>query len=96
MKDINDFVGRLIDDKGFDEQDPDVIAQMKSDLADRVENRINAMILSNLNPERYDDFEKVLNGGSEEEIQEFVKKEIPDIDEKVAAELLAFKSIYLG
>ena len=96
MKDINDFVSRLIDDKGFDEKDPDIIAQMKSDLADRVENRINAMILSNLNPLRYDDFEKVLNGGSEEEIQEFVKKEIPDIDEKVAAELLTFKNIYLG
>ncbi len=96
MKDIKDFVDKLIEDKGFDEKDPEVIAQMKSDLMDRVENRINAMILSNLNPDKLSDFEKVLGNGSEAEMQEFVKKEIPDIDEKVAAELLTFKNIYLG
>jgi len=96
MKDIKEFVDKLIEDKGFDEKDPDVIAQIKSDLVDRVENRVNAMILANMNPEKLSDFEKILDDGSEEEIQNFVKKEIPDIDEKVAVELLTFKNIYLG
>jgi hypothetical protein len=96
MKNLEEFVSKLIEDKGFNEQDPEVIAQMKTDLLDRVENRINAMIVSKLNPEKLPDFEKILEIGSENEIQEFVKKEIPDIDEKVATELLAFKNIYLG
>jgi hypothetical protein len=96
MKNLEEFVSKLIEDKGFNEQDPEVIAQMKTDLLDRVENRINAMIVSKLNPEKLPDFEKILEIESENEIQEFVKKEIPDIDEKVATELLAFKNIYLG
>lgn len=96
MKNIEEFVDKLIEDKGFNEQDPDIIAQMKSDLLDRVENRINAMIISKLNPEKLPDFEKVLDSDSKEEIQKFVKENIPDIEEKVAKELLDFKNIYLG
>ena len=63
---------------------------------DRVENRINAMIISELDSEKLPGFEKILENGSEEEIQKFVKDNIPDIDERVAAELLTFKNIYLG
>ena len=96
MKDLGEFVDRLINDKGFEEKDPEVIAQMKSELLERVENRINAMIISKMNPEKLDDFDKILDSGSEEEIQDFVRKEIPDIDENVAKELLDFKDIYLG
>jgi DNA-directed RNA polymerase subunit F len=96
MKTIEDFVDKLIQDKGFKEEDPDVIAQMKQDLLDRVENRINAMILSNIKPEKIEDFKKILDEGTEEQIQEFVKSDVPDIDEKVATELLTFKNIYLG
>lgn len=96
MNEINSFVDLLIEKKGFNETDPDVIAQIKSDLLDRVENRINAMIVSNLNGDKLSDFEKLLENGSEEEMQAFVKSDIPDIDEKVARELLTFKNIYLG
>lgn len=96
MKNIEEFVDRLIKDKGFNESDPDVVAQMRLDLLDRVENRINAMILSNIKTENIESFKKVLDEGSEEQIQEFVKKDVPDIDEKVAMELLTFKNIYLG
>jgi uncharacterized protein YfbU (UPF0304 family) len=54
------------------------------------------MIVSNLDSEKFPEFEKVLENGSEAEIQEFTKKNIPDIDEKVATELLNFKNMYLG
>jgi hypothetical protein len=96
MKNIEEFVEKLIKDKGFNEQDPEIIAQMKQDLLDRVENRINAMILSKINPKKLSEFKDMLENSSEEEIQGFVKNEIPDIDEKIATELLDFKNIYLG
>ena len=54
------------------------------------------MIVSELPPEKLADFEKLLDSGSGEDIQGFVKESVPDIDEKVAAELLNFKNIYLG
>lgn len=96
MKNIEEFVAKLIEDKGFDEKDPEILAQIKSDLIARVENRINAMILSELDQEKLPEFEKILENGSEEEIQKFVRSNIPDIDEKTATELLTFKNIYLG
>ncbi len=96
MKNVEEFVDKLVEDKGFNEQDPEVIEQIKNDLIDRVENRVNAMILSELKPEKITDFEKALDSGNDEEIQKFIKENIEDIDEKIARELLAFKSIYLG
>jgi len=96
MKDIEEFVNKLIEDKGFNEQDSDILAQIKSDLMNRVENRINAMIISTLNSEKLSQFEKVLDSDSKEEIQNFVKNNIPDINQKVASELLIFKNMYLG
>ena len=96
MQNIEEYVDRLVEDKGFKEQDPEIITQIKSDLLDRVENTINAMIVVNLDSEKLPLFEKVLENGSEEEIQNFVTSNVPDIDEKVAAELLNFKNIYLS
>ena len=40
--------------------------------------------------------EKVLDTKNESEIESFVKKHVSDIDERVAGELLAFRSTYLG
>ena len=96
MQNIEEYVDRLVEDRGFNEQNPEIIAQIKSDLLDRVENTINAMIVVNLNSEKLPLFEKILENGSDEEIQNFVKSNVPDIDEKVATELLNFKNIYLG
>ena len=87
MQTIEEYVNRLVEDRGFNEQDPEIIAQIKTDLLDRVENTINAMIIANLDSEKLPMFNKVLEDGSEEEIQNFVKSNIPKIDEKVAAEL---------
>src|SRR3989338_9806876 len=96
MKNIEEFVAKVVEDKGLGGEDPEILAQIKKDLMDRVENRINAMIVSELPPEKLADFEKLLDSGSGEDIQGFVKESVPDIDEKVAAELLNFKNIYLG
>lgn len=96
MENIEEFVAKLAEDKGLGGEDPEVLAQIKKDLMDRVENSINAMVVSELPPEKLVDFEKLLDSGSEGEIQGFVKECVPDIDEKVAAELLNFKNIYLG
>ena len=96
MQNLNDYVERLVAEKGFDEKDPEVIAQIKADLLERVENRIDGMIASSIDPEQYPEFEKILDTGSTEEIQAYIAKAVPDIEEKVANELLAFRSTYLS
>lgn len=96
MDNLEKFVDELVAQKGFNEKDPEVLEQIKLDLLDRVEDRINAMIMENLPTDKLDEFEKKLDSGSDEEIKAFVTKNIPDIKDRVAFELVSFKSMYLS
>ena len=93
---LEDFVDRLVTEKGMTNLDPEVLAQVKKDLLDRVEDRVNAVIIEKLPPESLEDFERLLDGGDEKEIQAFCQTQIPDLDQKIAAELLAFRQTYLN
>ncbi len=90
MKNLDEFISRLVEEKGFDTKEVEVIDQIKADLMSRVEDRINAMIISHLDVEVLPEFEAIIDGGDEAKVEAFVKNHIPDIDEKLAAELLAF------
>ncbi|MDQ5928404.1 MAG: hypothetical protein QG594_178 [Bacteroidota bacterium] len=96
MKNIEEFIDRIIAEKGFDVKDPEVLAQIKTDLTSRFEDRLNAMIISNLPGDKLEEFNTLLDTNNEEEVNTFLKNNIPEIEEKLAAEMLEFKSIYLG
>ena len=96
MNTIEDFADKLIQDKGLSGESPEIVAQIKSDLLERIENRVNAMILTSLDEQDHSAFDAVLDEGSEDAIQAFIKTKIPNIDEKVALELLTFKTLYLA
>ena len=93
---LEDFVDQLIAEKGLDSEDSEIKAQIKEDLLERIETRLNAFVLSNLQENDLEEFEKVLDEGSPEKTQEFIHAHITDFDEKAAAELLTFKAVYLG
>lgn len=93
---LEGFINELVEEKGFGTSDPAVLEQIRRDLLESVERRIDAMILANLLPEDLAAFEEVLDTGSEEGIQAFVKEKIPDLDQKVALELLNFRTSYIG
>jgi ATP phosphoribosyltransferase len=96
MNNIDDYINLIIKDKGLDSESPEVLAQIKSDLSESIENRINAMIITNIPEDKLEDFEKALDSNDQEKIQAYIKKEIPDIDQKVALELAQFRAFYLG
>lgn len=96
MKNIEEFIDRIVAEKGFDHKDPEVLAQIKADLMSRLEDRINAMILSNLPGDKLEEFDKLLDTNDEIATNEFLKNNIPDAEEKLATVMLEFKSIYLG
>jgi len=96
MDNLEDFVDKLIEEKGFGEKDPEVLEQIKLDLIDRVEDRINAMVMERLPVDALEEFETKLDSGSPEEIQKFILAYIPDIKDRTAFELMSFKSMYLS
>ncbi|MDB5189827.1 MAG: hypothetical protein JWN49_153 [Parcubacteria group bacterium] len=91
---LEQFVDQLIAERGIDSEDPEVRAQVKADLMERVEDRIQALILANLPEDQLEAFDEKLSNGSDEDVQEYLQATIPDFDGKVANELLLFRATY--
>jgi uncharacterized membrane protein YheB (UPF0754 family) len=89
------FVSRLLEEKQIKDVEPEILEQLKADLMDRVEDRINMVILKNLPEESLGQFEKLLETDNEGEVQAFCQQQIPNLQELIAAELLAFRKTYL-
>jgi len=96
--DLKMFVDRLVDEKKFPENlEKEVVDQIKSDLLSQMEDRINALIINNLSPEKLQEFNKLLDEDiSDEKMHEFCSSNIPDLDQKIASELIVFKQTYLS
>lgn len=95
--DLQTFIGKLVSEKReFEGLEPDVITQIKSDLLERVENRINAVIVNNIPDANSEEFEKITESGTDEEIQAFCESHIPDLAELIASELIVFRQSYLA
>jgi hypothetical protein len=95
MQNIEDFVDRLVAEKGFETKDPEVLAQIKADLLEAVGDKMNAMIMSNMPEDSLIDFDMVLDTEDEAKITAYIREQIPDIDEKTAGVLLSFRNSYL-
>ena len=81
--DLKVFVDKLVDEKKLPEGlDGEVIDQIKADLFSQAENRINALIISNLSPEKLEEFNKLLDQDiSDEEMHKFCEENIPLLDQ---------------
>lgn len=96
MGDLEKFIDELILAKGLDTKDENAIKQVKNDLFEMVEDRINMMVMEKLPVEALSEFEEKLNTGTDEEIQNFLVKYIPDIKDRINFELVAFRTMYLS
>jgi hypothetical protein len=92
---LNQFVGSLIKERNMPNVAPEVLDQMKKDLRERVDDRINVGIVKYVPAEKLADFEKLLDSGTDEEVQSFLAANIPDFNEVIAKELLDFRTTYL-
>lgn len=90
------FVERLIKEKGLDYLEDDVLDEIRADLYSNLEDRINTVIVEKLPKDQLGAFEKLLDSGTGDDTQAFVRKHIPDLDEVVARELVGFRDTYLG
>ena len=92
------FVDRLISEKNFpSDLEKEVIVQIKTDLLNKVEDRINAIIINNLSEDKLEEFNKLLDGQiSDEEMQKFCSENIPNLHQLIATELIVIKQSYLS
>ena len=90
------FVDKLLEEKGTDGLDPDVVAQMKQDLLARVEDTVNASVLELLPPEKLPELNDLLDKGTDQEVSDFYNANIPNFPEELARVLFGFRSLYLG
>lgn len=93
---LKEFADKLVGEKNFQGVVVEVMEQIKKDVYDRVEKRVNAFIMSALSPKKLEEFDKLLETATEEQVQEFCTSNIPNLEEKVAQQLLEFRQSYLG
>lgn len=93
---LEQYVDKLLSEKQLPDLGPEVIAQMKSDLLSRVEDRINAALIEHLNPDQMKEFDSLLETNNEADVQDFLKRAIPDLETVIATALINFRAIYLG
>ncbi len=93
---LEDFIVTMLKDKGFGGEDKVVFEQLKNDLTGDLEQRINAAILAAMPEDKLASFEKILEKGNAAQIQEFCAKNVPNLNEITALEMLNFRKTYLA
>jgi len=92
---LDAFIERLIEERKVGGVPHDVLRQMKADLHERLLRLINAEILANMPEYALVDFEKTLDTGSQEKIQQFCSEKIPNLTAVVSQALVDFRNVYL-
>jgi hypothetical protein len=91
------FVDTLLEDSGASQRvDADVLQQMRLDLLDRLDDHINAALLSALSEDKAEEFGAKIEQMTGDEAQQFLQTNIPDMNELLATELLRFRQSYLA
>jgi hypothetical protein len=90
------FVKKLVQEKGYEGVDSEVMEQIEKDVYDRLERSINAFIMAALPPKQLEAFDALLESADQEKINSFCKEHIDNLEERLAQQLVEFRQIYLG
>lgn len=90
------FVARLIDESPLRDLDPDSKMEATKDLRQKVEEHIHAAMMAATPPEKLEELASLLDEGSQEKVQQFFLRVIPDLSEVTAQALISFRMSYLG
>jgi len=96
MADLENYAEELLRAKGVVSLTQDDREQTKTDLIDRVDDRLNAMILDHLPDSATDAYSHLMDVDDEEELRSFLLTFIPDLDERVDIVLQYFRRDYLN
>ena len=94
---IEIFIDEIIEEKGFDTSKEDYINKVRHSIEDAISDTIDTAILTNLPEDKLADFENLLDQeATDDQIDSFIKTNIPNIDFVIGQALAEFKDIYLN
>jgi hypothetical protein len=94
---LESFVEKLLEEKQFQNLEPEVHAQLKKDLIGRAEDCINTAILEELSESDLKEFETMVDQGAPApELQAYLTAHVNDMEQVVAGTLLRFRNSYVG
>lgn len=79
----------------FYEDDHGVYMQLREDLVSQLEDCVNGAIVRAIPDEEQEEFGRVLELDSEEELSKFYKRVVPDFESLVTGEMIAFKKRFI-
>lgn len=90
------FIDKILDEKGISGLEPEVLDQMRQDLQSRLDNWLNARILEKVPEDKLKDFEELLDKGvKQDELLKFVEPYIGNQEVFLASVLSDFRTAYL-
>lgn len=95
VDDLEDFVEFLLQEKGIAPGASEYEATKKDILAE-IEKIITKIVSDSVPKEKMVDYQNLASYGSDEEVMNFCKTNIPDFEKLIAGILLSFKQLYLG
>ncbi len=92
---LDTFVDKILEEQEIVGVSEEVYAQLKQDLLARTEDMINAEILRHMPEDALAEFEKILETGTDDEVQAFCASKIANLDTVVAEALIQVRALYL-
>lgn len=93
---LKEFATNLVKQKKFENLDQEIFDMLVSDVYDRLEERVNAVMLANIPGNKVEEFEQILSSGNKEAIADYTVKNIPHLQKILTESLLEFQKTYLG
>lgn len=90
------FVEDIMEEKGFENLEPEILLEIKKDLLSRLEDYINIAVLDHMPEDKIEEFDKLLDQDDPIAVQNFCQKYIPDLQNFVTQAMANFRSSYLG
>jgi hypothetical protein len=100
MISVDSFIDELLAARGFKQADiaPEVFEELRHDLVIRLQERVNAEMISALRPEQVTELEALMGRPetTEDQLRSFFERHLSNIDERTQRVLEDFKSTYLA
>lgn len=90
------FVDKILEEKGMEGVEEEVRLQLRSDLLERLEDKINHLIIESLSPEQLAKFEHFIDTDQLDQLQPFLEKSGVNVSGIVARCMSEFRANYLG
>ena len=98
MQSVDDFIENLLNERGITEVEPDVKAELKEEMKNRLMDQINKAAIMQLSEEKATELAEKINDPdfTNEKMTEFMQNSGVNLTEVALDTMLRFRNFYLG